>query len=211
MPESKEKLDKILDEVYNPGPPEEEVEAVQLRLALKMKEKMAPKAVYGLLPESPIGAVWVAATKKGILATDFDMSEEDFIAHVEKKTQHRLVRNDDEVKAEIKKIEAYLNGKINVFDLPLDWQATTPFQKKVLSAALQVPRGQVATYAEIAQKVGKPKAFQAVGQALRRNPIPIIIPCHRVISSDGTLGGYGGKLGSQRKIQLLKIEGVILA
>jgi methylated-DNA-[protein]-cysteine S-methyltransferase len=81
----------------------------------------------------------------------------------------------------------------------------------VLNAARQVPRGQVATYGEIAERIGKPRAFRAVGQALRNNPIPIVIPCHRVINADGTLGGYGGKVGSQRKIQLLQLEGAILA
>ncbi|MBN2503327.1 MAG: MGMT family protein, partial [Anaerolineales bacterium] len=72
-------------------------------------------------------------------------------------------------------------------------------------------RGQVATYSEIAKTIGKPKASRAVGQALRRNPIPIVIPCHRVIASDGTLGGYAGVMGDKRKIKLLKLEGVMLA
>jgi methylated-DNA-[protein]-cysteine S-methyltransferase len=81
----------------------------------------------------------------------------------------------------------------------------------VLEETRRVPRGQVSTYAEIARRIGNPKAVRAVGQALRRNPIPIVVPCHRVVASDGTLGGYGGNLRDQRKLDLLKLEGVSFA
>jgi len=87
----------------------------------------------------------------------------------------------------------------------------TEFQQQILKIVQLLPMGSTITYGEIADQIENPNASRAVGQVLRRNPIPIIIPCHRVISSDGTLGGYGGVIGSQRKIALLKHEGVILA
>ncbi len=96
-------------------------------------------------------------------------------------------------------------------ELSVDLSSITPFQRSVLKETSNIPRGQVATYAEIAKRIGKPKAVRAVGQALRRNPIPIAVPCHRVIASDGTLGGYAGKLGDKRKVALLRLEGVVFA
>jgi O-6-methylguanine DNA methyltransferase len=104
----------------------------------------------------------------------------------------------------------YLEGRRADFDLPLDLTGLTVFQRLVLLAVVGVPRGKVATYAEIARKIDRPRAARAVGQALRRNPIPIVIPCHRVLASDGGLGGYTGRGGLRTKKQLLSLEGVRL-
>ena len=87
----------------------------------------------------------------------------------------------------------------------LDKNGLTDFQKKVLLETLKIPRGQTRTYKQIASRIGHPKAYRAVGTALKRNPIPIIIPCHRVIKSDGTLGNYSGE-GTKRKLALLREE-----
>jgi methylated-DNA-[protein]-cysteine S-methyltransferase len=84
----------------------------------------------------------------------------------------------------------------------------TPFQRKVFEAVLRIPRGDVRTYKEIAAEIGKPNAWRAVGSALKRNPFPVRIPCHRVVRSDGSLGGYFGKAGVGEKRRLLLSEGV---
>ncbi|NIL95766.1 MAG: methylated-DNA--[protein]-cysteine S-methyltransferase, partial [Planctomycetales bacterium] len=100
----------------------------------------------------------------------------------------------------------YLEGSRLTFDLPLDLRRVTDFQRQVLQAAAGVPRGQVTTYGEIARQIGKPNAARAVGQALGRNPVPIVIPCHRVIAADGSLRGYSGGGGIRSKAKLLQLE-----
>lgn len=105
-----------------------------------------------------------------------------------------------EVKAQLL---AYLSGRLRTFDLPLS-PAGTPFQKEVWETLCAIPFGETRTYGQIASSIGRPKAVRAVGQANHRNPIPILIPCHRVVGSDGTLTGYGGGLDLKEK--LLNLE-----
>ena len=100
----------------------------------------------------------------------------------------------------------YLVGKRRTFDLPLKPQGT-PFQKKVWSALADIPYGQTITYGELARRVGCPKGSRAVGQANHRNPLPILLPCHRVVGANGTLTGYGG--GLELKEWLLRLEGIL--
>jgi methylated-DNA-[protein]-cysteine S-methyltransferase len=105
----------------------------------------------------------------------------------------------------------YLAGRRQAFDLPVDLSAVTSFQREVLLAACQIPRGQVRTYAEVARQIGRPKAARAVGQALASNPVPIVVPCHRVLAADGSLRGYTGGGGLRTKRRLLTLEGVAVA
>ena len=102
----------------------------------------------------------------------------------------------------------YFAGQRDSFNVPVDLSRSTDFQQQVLRAAARVPRGGLATYAEIARHIGKPRASRAVGQALARNPVPIVIPCHRVVAADGSLTGYSGRGGIRTKAQLLVLEGV---
>ena len=204
-------LDHALEALYASGPPKDLTEAAYNRLLEKIDKAMPPKIYYDEIPNSPIGNVWIAISDKGLFEIDFDIGEDEFLANTQKMIRARFIRDEEMVAPFLIKVKQYLSGKITVLDVEVDLRSATDFQRKVLMAALEVPRGQVATYAEIAERIGKPKAFRAVGQALRHNPIPIVIPCHRVIASDGTLGGYGGVMGSERKIKLLKLEGVMLA
>lgn len=102
---------------------------------------------------------------------------------------------------------AYLEGKLVRFNVPLDLSAGTPFQRSVWRACARIPRGQVRSYGQLAVMAGCPSSARAVGQAMAANPIPIVIPCHRVVRSDGSLGGYG--LGVRLKKQLLRLEGAL--
>ncbi len=102
-----------------------------------------------------------------------------------------------------RQLQEYADGKRRDFDLPLE-PSGTPFLEKVWEELLHIPYGKTASYKEIAERVGSPKAFRAVGQANHRNPIAIFIPCHRVIAADGSLGGYGGGLDMKRR--LLELE-----
>lgn len=105
----------------------------------------------------------------------------------------------------LEQLDAYFRGKLTRFDVLLDINGT-PFQQAVWQATLKIPFGTTQTYQDIANQIGKPKAVRAVGQALKKNPIPIIIPCHRVIGKNGHLTGYNGKNGLPIKIQLLELE-----
>lgn len=121
-----------------------------------------------------------------------------------KKQKAPLVEKPNRVIARaIRQISEYLNGKRKTFDIPLEFKGT-PFQEKVWKTLQGIPFGETLSYAEIARRINNPKAVRAVGSANGRNPISIIVPCHRVIASDGTLGGYAGGLAV--KTQLLTLE-----
>lgn len=104
----------------------------------------------------------------------------------------------------------YLKGERQVFEVAIDWADFTEFQRRVLQATRAIPYGETRTYGDIARAAGSPRAARAVGQAEKANPIPIIIPCHRVIGADGALVGYGGPDGVDLKAKLLKLEGAII-
>ena len=109
----------------------------------------------------------------------------------------------------VQQLEAYFAGTLRVFDLPLRLEGT-PFRRKVWEQLRQIPYGQVISYGELARRVGQPGASRAVGGANRHNPIPIIVPCHRVIAADGTLGGYSGNCDGSADVKqaLLRLEGL---
>ncbi len=113
-----------------------------------------------------------------------------------------------DVPAEIRnELTEYAEGKRREFTLPLDWSLVKPFQRAVLTAALKIPFGETRTYGWVARAIGKPRAARAVGRALATNPIPLILPCHRVVGSDGSLTGYGGGLPLKRR--LLEMESLL--
>lgn len=112
----------------------------------------------------------------------------------------------DEITRELRE---YAEGQRRQFDLALDWSLVKPFQRAVLETANRIPFGETRSYGWIAKQIGKPQASRAVGRALGANPIPIILPCHRVIGSDGGLHGYGG--GLPLKAKLLRLEGVAVS
>ena len=107
-----------------------------------------------------------------------------------------------------KTFDDYFKGKKIFPSLPIDWSGNTEFSKKVLTATQNIPRGEVRTYKWLGIYLGKPRSFRAIGNALRRNPFPIVVPCHRVICSDGSLGGFSAPSGVSLKRKLLEMEGV---
>ena len=109
---------------------------------------------------------------------------------------------------EAAELEDYFSGRRKTFEVPIDFRFVTPFQERVLRATARIPFGSVSSYGEIARQIGKPEAQRAVGGALGHNPVPIIIPCHRVIAANGSIGGYTG--GLEIKRELFKIEGISL-
>ena len=115
-------------------------------------------------------------------------------------------RGGNHIQAARTAIEAYLSGKARTFDLSLDLDGQTPFRKKVWQALQAIPYGRVRSYGWVARKIGKPGAARAVGAACGANPVPLLVPCHRVVAGDGSLGGFSGGLPNKKR--LLKLEGI---
>jgi methylated-DNA-[protein]-cysteine S-methyltransferase len=107
----------------------------------------------------------------------------------------------------MEELRSYLAGSLRDFQTPVDWAGMTQFNRAALEACAGIPYGQVRTYGQLAASLGRPAAARAVGSAMAHNPMPIILPCHRVIGSDGSLRGYGGSSGLETKAWLLKLEG----
>jgi len=148
---------------------------------------------------SSIGQITVTATRKGISHV--------LLGKPRSNPLPELHPTDLLAQAKFQILE-YLDGSRRVFTLPLDWETITGFQRDVLSITLEIPFGSVMTYGQIAQLLKKPMASRAVGGALSRNPLPILIPCHRVIATSGKLTGYTGADGITTKILLLRKEGL---
>ncbi len=147
--------------------------------------------------------VFVVSTEKGVCMVDFLKKEKTFLEELKQSFQGRIVRDDRKNRNVLNQLKKYLKGELRRFDCKLDFRGTV-FQKKVWSTLVKIPYGQTRSYREIAQAIGHPKAFRAVGNANGRNSIPLIVPCHRVIGSDGGLAGFGH--GMRVKKQLLNLE-----
>ncbi len=157
---------------------------------------------------TPLGPIWVAVSDLGLVALEFVDNEATFIERLQRRG-FRVVKDDSQpASLAAQQVSDYLRGRRREFDLPIDWSGMTPFQKKVLQATLAIPCGEVITYGELAQLVGRPRSARAVGRAEATNPMPLVIPCHRVIGADGKLHGYGGRGGLDTKAWLLRLEGV---
>jgi O-6-methylguanine DNA methyltransferase len=196
----------MVDAVYGAEPKAEWVAAAQARLRGALAAQV-PQVFYDVLPRSPIGRVFVAASERGVIALEFGPGEQDFVARLGRRTRAGVRRSAGHVGQAMRQVEEYLSGVRTRFDLPIDLSWTTAFQRQVLQAALAIPRGQTRTYHQVARGIGRPTAARAVGQALGHNPLPIIIPCHRVLGADGSLHGYSGGKGLPTKAWLLRLEG----
>ncbi len=155
--------------------------------------------------DSPIGQIYVAKTKKGICYVNLPkISETGFLTIIRKRFQRDAIRNDRELKAVINELLAFFNGSKVDFKSLLDLNEGTIFQRKVWNKISEIPYGELRTYKWIAREIGNAPAVRAVGNAVGKNPVPPIIPCHRVIRSDGNLGGFSS--GIPLKKWLLKLE-----
>lgn len=152
--------------------------------------------------KSPIGLIYIVADEKGV--NRIELFEEDWAKYL--KINKELKEDKEVCRDVIKQLDEYFKGKRKVFDIPLSIDGTE-FRKKVWKALLDIPYGETRCYQQIAEAVGNPKAVRAIGQANRSNPVPIIIPCHRVIGKNGDLVGYAGGR-TNIKLKLLEIEGV---
>jgi len=158
------------------------------------------------LPNSPLGRLWAAAGERGLAALDIQVEREAFLADLHQRGYVISDQGAGMAAEALRQVLEYLEGKRRSFDFAIDWECLRPFQRLVLQETCAIPYGETATYAEIARRVGKPEAARAVGRAQATNPMPLVIPCHRVLGSDGKLHGYGAGEGLKTKQWLLRLE-----
>lgn len=151
--------------------------------------------------QSPLGAMIVAATARGLAGVWFEGQR-----HMPDRSSWPLQPEHPVLRRAQAQLSEYFSGTRSSFDLPLDLQGGTAFQRSVWDALLAIPRGDTTSYLMLSRRIGQPAAVRAVGAAVGRNPVSIVVPCHRVIGADGSLTGYAG--GLERKTALLRLEGV---
>lgn len=158
--------------------------------------------------DSPIGPLLVAASERGLCRISFDPEPDRELEALARTFGTRVLRSPRGVDDARRELDEYFDGRRHDFDLAVDLTPLPAFQRSVLEELIQVPYGNVDTYGGLARRLGRPQAARAVGGALNRNPIPIVVPCHRIVGSTGSLVGYAG--GLERKRALLGLEGAIL-
>lgn len=158
------------------------------------------------ITDSPVGELLVAATDRGVCRVSFEPDEA--VDDLARALGSRVLRVPRRLAAARRELDEYFDGSRTSFDLPVDITSLTAFQQRVLTELTRVEYGHVTTYGDLAARIDRPRAARAVGGALNRNPVAIILPCHRVIGASGSLVGYAG--GLERKRALLRIEGAAL-
>ncbi|HEX9076970.1 MAG TPA: methylated-DNA--[protein]-cysteine S-methyltransferase [Anaerolineae bacterium] len=179
-----------------------------VRGATVRAQLVQPSGVYLYALATRLGWLGVARSERGVRHLQLPRpTREQALGGLQREFPTGTVVTD--IPREIEReLREYAEGRGRSFSVALDLAGVKPFQRAVLAAIGKIPFGETRTYGWVAREIGNPKAARAVGQALHNNPIPIIIPCHRVIASDGSLGGYGG--GLPMKQRLLKLEGAML-
>jgi len=158
--------------------------------------------------ESPVGPLLMAATSRGLCRISFDPDPERHLDRLAREFGPRVLRSSATVDTAYRQLDEYFAGSRRGFELDVDLGVAPPFAQRVLDELAHVPFGETTTYGTLASRVGAPRAARAVGTVMNRNPLPIVLPCHRVIGSNGSLTGYGG--GLHVKEHLLRLEGVLL-
>jgi methylated-DNA-[protein]-cysteine S-methyltransferase len=159
------------------------------------------------LTDSPLGPLLLAATDRGLCRISYDPEPDRAAEELARAFGVRVLRAAGAVEQVRRQLDEYFEGGRTKFDLAIDLGAAAPFSRDVLRRLARVPHGHVTTYGELARAAGRPQAARAVGTVMNRNPIPIVLPCHRVVGANGSLVGYAG--GLDRKERLLKLEGAL--
>ena len=163
---------------------------------------------YDILGDTPVGPLLVGVSDRGLCRVGFDPEPEAELDRLARAFGPRVLRTPKALDRVRKELDEYFAGRRHDFDLELDLRATPKFHRRVLTELRRVEYGHTTTYGTLATQVGAPRAARAVGTVMNRNPLPIVLPCHRVVGANGTLTGYGG--GLDRKEWLLRLEGALL-
>lgn len=155
--------------------------------------------------DSPVGPLLLAATEQGLVRVAYAREDHDAVLQaLADRVSPRILSAPGRLESAARELGEYFGGRRRAFDLPLDWRLAAGFRATVLRQLPDIGYGRTASYAAIAQRAGSPRAVRAVGTACATNPLPVVVPCHRVVRSDGSLGGYLG--GTEAKRTLLDLE-----
>jgi len=158
--------------------------------------------------DSPFGPLLLARTPRGLVRVGLpNQDAEVLLDELATRVSPRVLETAAPFEQARRELDLYFAGKLTEFDLPLDWQLSKDFRRRVLRQIARIPYGQTRTYTQMAKGAGNERAVRAAGSACGSNPIPVVVPCHRVLRSSGALGGYGG--GLPMKEELLQLEGVL--
>ena len=189
-----------------PVPPLD-VHGFHARLAARAANAGLLDVAYGVL-DSPLGPLTVIVTTRGLVRLSYgDETIEAQLDELADRVSPRILEAPERTDAVRRQLDEYFEGERRSFEVPVDWSLVRGFTGEVLRATARIPFGHVSSYRAIATDAGSPNAYRAAGNALGSNPIPIVVPCHRVLHSGGGLGGYTG--GLERKRFLLDLEGVL--
>jgi methylated-DNA-[protein]-cysteine S-methyltransferase len=174
-----------------------------------------PASAAGLLDvaystfDSPVGKLLLAATPRGLVRIAYleGIDDDDVLTDLAARVSPRVLAAPRKLDEPRRELDEYFGGRRQRFEIGLDWRLTQGFGRRVLKATAQIPYGVVSSYKRVATEAGSPRGHRAAGNALGANPLPIIVPCHRVLHSNGGLGGYTG--GIERKRVLLGVEGAL--
>lgn len=156
--------------------------------------------------DGPLSPVWVAVVDNGLAAIEIGGTQSEFVHLLVDRFRGATERDDSRTGEVVQQVAEYLQRERSAFNLPIDWSLMTEFQEKVLRAVYAIPYGETRSYGQIASQIGIQGAARAVGRANATNPVPLVIPCHRVIGADGSLRGYGAGDGIDTKAWLLALE-----
>ncbi len=190
-----------------PALPALDVDRLRSDLARRAADAGLLDVAYGTL-DSPLGSLTAYVTPRGLVRLTYPGEPIDRqLAELAAELSPRILAAPERTDAVRRQLDEYFDGSRHAFDLPIDWRLLRGFREAVLRATAAIPFGSVSSYRQIATAAGSPNAYRAAGNALGSNPIPIVVPCHRVLHSGGGLGGYTG--GLERKRYLLGLEGVL--
>jgi methylated-DNA-[protein]-cysteine S-methyltransferase len=190
-----------------PGVDDEAIARLQARLAAEAQRDGVLDVAYRLL-DTPVGVLLLAATERGVVRVAYTRGDDggDVLAGLAAAVSPRILRAPGRLDDVSRQLDEYFAGRRRVFDVPLDFRLARGFRRSVLTHLTDIGYGHTATYAQVAAAAGSPRAVRAAGTACAANPLPVVVPCHRVIRSDGSMGRYAG--GEDAKRSLLHLEGV---
>ena len=184
-----------------------DVERLQSELARRAAEEGVLDVAYAIV-DSPLGPLTVVVTPRGLVRLSYPHeSVDEQLDEIAFRVSPRILAAPERTDDVRRQLDEYFTGSRRAFDVPIDWRLVRGFAGDVLQATARIPFGSVSSYREVAAEAGSPNAYRAAGNALGSNPIPIVVPCHRVLHAGGGLGGYTG--GLERKRFLLHLEGVL--
>jgi methylated-DNA-[protein]-cysteine S-methyltransferase len=158
--------------------------------------------------DSPFGTLLLATTPRGLVRVGLpNQDAEEMLVDLATRVSPRVLEAPAKLEEARRQLDLYFESRLTDFDLPLDWQLSRDFRHRVLRAIARIPYGQTRTYTQMATSAGNERAVRAAGTACGSNPIPLVVPCHRVLRTGGALGGYGG--GLPMKEGLLRLEGIL--